>query len=562
VHTSQIPGLTCTISEFCWLIPFRHGGVRVPKRLCRMYQFIQAPPAAAPLAMDELRALERVQAGLPSLPASQRDTLIQFLLGSKLTFSYVCEHRDAYHLFCQLLSSGETTGPFVDRFLALLAMMESEASFEEFRTLVSSLVRREEAALTIIGKLAAKESFRRMFRQLLDDGWFVPREEDTSTSELMKALHAEFAYQEGRGPKPLCVVDGEKFLATIEEDERTFQSLSLQEPHSDAAKRVEEFFAKHPSSTWKQASEELGMSIQRMKRLRKKMQSGGGAASSNVLAGRAASREHQQTRELKTSMTADILHHTAYTQITFANGKAIFTFEPTVRGQVLWSEWVVSHPFPATAAEMDSMLQRKWSAFAESEIYQGHPPETVLGRLLYRDRSAGLFSQAETQHLYSHDQQRELYDLACAWYSGGRDSDRAAQRIKDIGLELYEMGQDAIGLSDSSDMAVMLDVFTHMYENTGRLPDGISMEQFTNMRRVCGLGHAAMTLHFIGLGLLSGVFDEVTKKMVPAARHSLPATKGGIVEMHHTKNLQGELEITGWQCVVEMLWHGIGQWEN
>jgi len=111
-------------------------------------------------------------------------------------------------------------------------------------------------------------------------------------------------------------------------------------------------------------------------------------------------------------------------------------------------------------------------------------------------------------------------------------------------------------------MAVLLHVYAGDFERTGRLPEGVSVEQFANARRLYGFGHAAMVLHFLGLGVLTGVFDKVTKSVVPAARHSLPPAAGGIVEMHHTKNLEGELEVSGWQCVVEMLWHGIGQWEN
>lgn len=466
---------------------------------------------------------------------------------------YEPRHRDAYRLFCRLISSGESASPFCARHMALLAMMESEDSFEELRELVSIILRRQEASFTVIGKLAAKDSFRKMFRQLLHDGRLLLREEDASTRRMMKLLHAEFAYQEGSGPKPLVVVEDQEFQgfpAILEEDERVFQSLILHEPDSDAAKQIEDFFAKHPSGTWKQASEALSMPVQTLKRLRKKAQSGPGTASVNFW------------RELKTSMSAETLRQTAYTRITFASGtKAIITFEPSIRGHVLWSERLVSHPFPAAPADMDAMLQSKWSAFAESKIYRTPEPETVLGRLLHGHRGAGPFGQAESQGLYSHDLQRELYELACPWYNGGRDSVHAAQRIKNIGQELYEMGEDALCFQDS-DVTVLLSLCSRTDEERGRLPDGFSVEQFANVRRVYGCGHAAMSLLFIGIGMLAGVFDEVTKTTVQAAQHGLPATKGDIVEMHHTKHLRGELEITGWQCVVEMLWHGIGPWEN
>jgi hypothetical protein len=186
-----------------------------------------------------------------------------------------------------------------------------------------------------------------------------------------------------------------------------------------------------------------------------------------------------------------------------------------------------------------------------------------MGRLLCSDRVTNVFRQAESQELYRHDLQRELYELACPWYSGGEDSIRAAQRIRDIGKDLFQVGEDAIGcLNGDEGMAAILSVYSYHYEKTGRLPDGLSAEQFANARRLYGYGHAAMELHFLGLGVLTGVFDEVTNAPVRAGRHSLPATHGDIVSMHHTKNLRSELDITGWQCVVEMLWHGIGQWEN
>mmetsp|Transcript_126540 Transcript_126540/g.252914 ORF Transcript_126540/g.252914 Transcript_126540/m.252914 type:complete len:519 (+) Transcript_126540:75-1631(+) len=514
-------------------------------------------------AMDKLRVINRLRALMPTLPADQRHTLTEFVHGSELTFSYVCEpqHQDAYRLFCQLISSGESMSPFCDRHMSLLAMMQGDDSFEEFRKLVSSMLRREETSLSVIGRLAAKVSFRRMFRQLLQDGWLLPREEDATTCKMMELLHAEFAYQEGCGPKPLvCVSDNQEFVSILEEDEREFQSMSLHEPESNTAKRIADFFAEHPGATWKQASKALSMSVHSLKRHHKKEQS-------NTTVERAANREHQETCELKTSMSREALHQTAYTQITFANGTStIFVFEPSERGRVLWSEWIVSHPFPTAVADMNLMIQSKWHVFTESEIYRGFGPEqtdgSVVGRLLQSNRGVGLFSQAENQELYNHDLQRELYDLACPWYNGGQDSIRAAQRIKDIGQELYQMGEDAIHCQDSSDVAPILSIYAHSLEMTGRLPKGISLEQFTNARRAHGLGHAAMTLHFIGLGVLTGVFDEVTKTPVPASRHSLPATEGGIMKMHHTKQLREELEITGWQCVVEMLWHGIGQWEN
>merc|ERR1711972_350376 len=104
----------------------------------------------------------------------------------------------------------------------------------------------------------------------------------------------------------------------------------------------------------------------------------------------------------------------------------------------------------------------------------------------------------------------------------------------------------------------MLGVYEHMYDQTGRLPEGLGANQFANARRRYGGGFAMMTLHFIGLRILTGVYDEVTTGEVPAARHNVPGKS--IVTMHHTSNLRGELEITGWQCVIEMLWHGIGAW--
>lgn len=498
---------------------------------------------------DELDAINCLRASLPTLPVHQQHALIE-LVHSRVIFSYVSEpqHRDAYRLFCRLISSGEAASSFCDRHMALLGMMESDESFEDFRKLVTTFIRGKEGSFAIIGTLASKDSFRRMFRQLLQDGWLLPREEDTNTREVMKLLHAQFAYREGHGPKPICVFDDQKFEAILE-DKRVFQSVSLHEPDesdsSHAARRVGDFFAKHPSSTWKQASEALSMSLQRVKRLHKKSKSGKKAS--------------QLLRKLQTSMGEEALHQTAYTQITFENGtKAILAFEPSERGCVLWSEWAISHPFPTTSADMNSLLQSKWSSFVEHEIYQSLGPETSLGRFFCGNRHLHVFSQAESKELYRHDLQRELYELALPWYSGGGDSVRAAHRIKDIGQELYDMGEGAAFCQDGSDMGAMLSVYAYIFERTGRLPD----DCFANARRLYGYGHAAMELHFISLGVLAGVFDEVSKTIVPAARHSLPGTRGGIVKMLHTKNLRGELEITGWQCVVEMLWHGIGQWEN
>jgi hypothetical protein len=248
--------------------------------------------------------------------------------------------------------------------------MMQDDSFEEFVELVSSFLRQQEA-FTVIGKLAAKDSFRQMFRQLLRDGWLLPREDDSDTLEMMKVLHAEFAYQEGNGPKPLCVFDEDQhFLNLFEEDEFVFQSMSLHEPDSNTDEQIENFFAKHPGATWKQASEALSMSVQSLKRQRKKAQSSASTASGNFVTTGVASREHQETRELKLSMSMEALQHSAYTKITFASGtSAIFIFSPAERGRVLWSERAVSHPVPATPAGMDSMLRSKWAAFSKSGMY-------------------------------------------------------------------------------------------------------------------------------------------------------------------------------------------------
>lgn len=258
-------------------------------------------------------------------------------------------------------------------------------------------------------------------------------------------------------------------------------------------------------------------------------------------------------------MNAEVLQKTAYTQITFADGtKAILTFEPSVRGRTLWSERLVSHPFPSIPSILDMMFQRKKSVITKC---WPAPPETAIGKLLRCKRPTSMFG------LYRHDLQQELYELACPWYTGGSDSARAALRIKDIGRQLYDMGEDAVLLQDQdadvSGIAVYMRSLTHFNDNRGMLPEGFSSQaHLTNARRWHEGGHAAMVLHFIALGVLAGVYDEVTTTVVPAARHNFPKTKGGIVEMHHTKHFRGDLEITGWQCVVEMLWHGIGQWEN
>eukprot|EP00927_Polykrikos_kofoidii_P023635 TRINITY_DN21705_c0_g1_i1.p1 TRINITY_DN21705_c0_g1~~TRINITY_DN21705_c0_g1_i1.p1 ORF type:complete len:361 (+),score=45.94 TRINITY_DN21705_c0_g1_i1:97-1179(+) len=336
----------------------------------------------------------------------------------------------------------------------------------------------------------------------------------------------------------------------------------------DAVLRVEKFFAANPGSTLKQASDKLNMSIHRVKRLRKKSRAGNisnYSSCSTIDNSRVVARPASDKHDPKTKMHANaktmtgLLQHTAYTQITFSNQTtSLFVLEPSVLGHALWSEWLEKHPFPHSSAGLDSMLRQSRSVVVASAAVD---PEELIGRLFRDSGDAGLFGLAQSRELYRHDFQRELYELACSWNKGGRNSSEAARRIKEIGKAIYEMGQEAAAFDDH-EMNPWVVMMSEMLEQTGRLPFGVEAKQFENVRRLYGTGHASMRLHFLGLGILTGVFDEVTNTEVPASRHDFPVAAGHIVKMHHTKNLRGDLEITGWQCVVEMLWHGIGTWEN
>merc|ERR1712151_966778 len=114
-------------------------------------------------------------------------------------------------------------------------------SFEEFIELVSSLLRRG-VGFTDIGKLAAKDSFCKMFLQLLHDGWLLPREDGGASREMWKLLRAEFAYQEGHGPKPLCEFEDQNFVSFLEPDEMVFQNMNLHEPGSHTDELIDAFF--------------------------------------------------------------------------------------------------------------------------------------------------------------------------------------------------------------------------------------------------------------------------------------------------------------------------------
>lgn len=160
---------------------------------------------------------------LSSLEGEERKELHEFLRGSEtLPFSYVSEpsRREAFRLFCRLISAGqsgqeESLGWLkIRRFRNLLEFMDTEESFNEFRVLALAVVDGTDKPFLLIGKLAEKDTFRRLFRMLLDEEWLLPTD-DEAAEEMLKVLHEEFAYQEGRGPKPTLGTsddDGTPFL--------------------------------------------------------------------------------------------------------------------------------------------------------------------------------------------------------------------------------------------------------------------------------------------------------------------------------------------------------------